>query len=99
MKPLVFSILLVALPVGLVFLLIRAMPDQNPGVRASVPLSIQPVELPPDGVKLAVRGDERRARAKRQSREQSRDQFVRVLAERDVARWVIQKTTEARPHE
>jgi len=56
MKSLVFSILLVALPVGLVFLLIRAMPDQNPGVRASVPLSIQPVELPPAEAPLRLVG-------------------------------------------
>ena len=56
MKSLVFNGLLVALPIGLVFLLIRALPDRAPQVPASMQLFVQPVDLAPVGGPLRLAG-------------------------------------------
>jgi hypothetical protein len=56
MKSLIFNSLLVAVPVGLVSLLIRAMPDRDPSAAVSIPLSFQPVVLAPVESPLRLAG-------------------------------------------
>ena len=56
MKSLVFNSLLIAIPIGLIFLLIRALPSREPQAPVSRPLSVQPVALVPVGGPLRLAG-------------------------------------------
>ncbi len=56
------------------------------------------IELPPDGVELAVGGHELRASSERQRGQQARDELVRVLPERDVAVGAVQQPPKPRLH-
>ena len=62
------------------------------------PLFGEAIELPPDGVELAVGGHELRPGAERQRRQQPRDELVRVLTERDIAVGIVQQATETLLH-
>ena len=59
------------------------------------PLLRQPIELPTHRVKLAVGRHDARAASQRQRRQPARDQFVRVLPEREVPRIVAKQGAES----
>ena len=62
------------------------------------PFLRQPIELPADGVELAIGGDEPRPRPERQGREKAHDQLVGVRPQRDTAARIAQQAGEARAH-
>jgi hypothetical protein len=58
----------------------------------------KPVKLPTDGVKLAAGRHDAAPHRERKRRQPARDQFMRVLAECDVLRYVAEQPRESTAH-